>query len=41
MKNIFAIVGLVITAKTALALYSKYSDLKREKRQRAIDAQPQ
>lgn len=31
MKNLFAIVGFIVTTKKAWDLYFEYSDLKREK----------
>lgn len=34
MKNLFAIVGFIVTAKKALDFYFEYSDLKREKNAR-------
>ncbi|MFE1815251.1 hypothetical protein [Metapseudomonas otitidis] len=34
MKNLFAIIGFIVTAKKALDLYFEYSDLKREKNAR-------
>lgn len=35
MKNLFAFIGLCVVLKNGYELYTEYSELKREKRQRA------
>lgn len=37
MKNLFAIIGLVVTAKKVLELYREYSELKSEKYRRSAE----
>jgi len=39
MKNIFAVVGFIVTAKKAFELYREYSVLKRGKEQCSAHAQ--
>lgn len=35
MKNLFAFIGLCVVLKKGCELYTEYTDLKREQRQRA------
>ncbi len=35
MKNLFALIGLCVVLKKSYELYTEYTDLKREQRQRA------
>ncbi|SQF98494.1 Uncharacterised protein [Paucimonas lemoignei] len=35
MKNLFAFIGLCVVLKKGYELYTEYTDLKREQRQRA------
>lgn len=37
MKNIFAVIGFIVVAKKGYELYREYSDMKREREERAAN----